>query len=106
MTTWPTHHRPSITDRHLSRSPLRRGNDPRVQGCFAAPFGFAAAFAMAAAMSALHGHLAPTVDLVAMGVLVASVGWLGTWSAAMATASCAWLLLNGFVADRYGELQW
>jgi len=24
----------------------------------------------------------------------------------MATASCAWLLLNGFVADRYGELQW
>ena len=41
-------------------------------------------------MSALHGHVAPAVDLVAMGVLVASVGWLGTWLAATATAVCAW----------------
>src|SRR3954454_16704536 len=106
MTTWPTHHRSPTTYREMAAPLRRRGNDPRVQGCFAAPFGFATAFAMAAAMSALHGHVPPAADLTAMGLLVASVGWLGTWPAPMATAGCTWLLLNGFVADRYGELRW
>ena len=80
--------------------------DPRVQRGFAAPIGFAVTLAMAAVMSALRPHLSADVALAVMAGVVALSGWWAAWGAVLATAGFAWLMLNGFVADQYGELRW
>jgi hypothetical protein len=58
-------------------------------------------------MSALHHHFWVWVwALAVMAALVAVFGWLSGWTAVFATAGFAWLMLNGFVEDRYGVLRW
>jgi hypothetical protein len=41
-----------------------------------------------------------------MALVVSLTGWFGSWQATLATAGVAWLMVNGFIEDRYGDLRW
>lgn len=80
--------------------------DPRVETGVAAPAGLVATFAAAAAMSPLRPSVTVVAGTVVMAVVVSLTGWFGSWAATLATVGVAWLMLNGFIEDRYGELRW
>lgn len=67
----------------------------------ALPVGAAAAFVLAVACG--PGHL--DAALVALSVLVFTVGYLSTLLAGVGIAGIAWLLLIGFVVDGEGVLR-
>ena len=79
--------------------------DPRL------PFGFAvgAAFALmlwaSAALSGLSARPS-AAGLAVMATIAALLGWFSTWPGALVTAALGWLMLDGFVIDRYGVLHW
>ncbi|HVT97797.1 MAG TPA: DUF4118 domain-containing protein [Acidobacteriaceae bacterium] len=78
--------------------------DSRVPASIAAGIAFTATLVSATALAAAHA--AAPVALGVMVVIVTLSGWLVTWSGAVVTAALAWLMLNGFVTDRYGVLRW
>lgn len=80
--------------------------DPRLATGAAVPATFAATFAAAATMSALRGHMNPVVGVAVMAALVSLTGWIASLTTTALTAGVAWLMLNGFVEDRYGVLRW
>ncbi|MBM7860685.1 hypothetical protein [Lentzea nigeriaca] len=60
-----------------------------------------AATALAVATGAT-GH--PVLSVIAMVAVVNVIALISTWRAALATAVVCWLLHDGFVLGRYGEL--
>ena len=57
-------------------------------------------------MSPLRSSVTVVAGTVVMALVVSLAGWFGSWAATGATAGVAWLMLNGFVEDRYGVLRW
>ena len=57
-------------------------------------------------MSPLRSSVTIVAGTVVVAVVVSLTGWFGSWAATLATAGVAWLMLNGFLEDRYGELRW
>lgn len=78
--------------------------DPRIQPSFAVGLAFAATMTAAVVLSS--ANVRPPAALAVMAGIAALSGWIFEWSGALVTAGLAWLMLNGFVADRYGELRW
>ncbi|MFH9728659.1 DUF4118 domain-containing protein [Streptomyces sp. NPDC017254] len=64
------------------------------------------AFALVTAFNLLDGHGDPTVDLLAICVIVAAVSTGARLTAAPGTALLCWLTLNGFATAPIGELTW
>ncbi|MEU7122434.1 DUF4118 domain-containing protein [Streptomyces zaomyceticus] len=65
-----------------------------------------AAFALVTAFNLLDGHGDPTVDLMAICVIVAAVSTGARLTAAPGTAVFCWLALNAFATAPIGELTW
>lgn len=93
----------------LEWRPISSGIRP-VPSPVATPFVWAvtaiAAFAIVTAFNFLDGHGDPTVDLMALSVIVAVVSTGARLAAAPGTALLCWLALNGFATAPVGELTW
>lgn len=57
-------------------------------------------------MTMLHGSTAWRWDVGLVVTLVGVAGWFSAWTAALATAGFGWLMVDGFLENRYGVLQW
>ncbi|MGH3473140.1 MAG: hypothetical protein ACRDPG_13980 [Nocardioidaceae bacterium] len=97
--SWPT-------PRYVAEGAPIRDSVLRWAGGPASAAGFGVTLALGSAMSGWHGRLAATVGLAVMGLVVAIFGCIAESLAAAATAVSAWLMLDGFVVDRYGVLAW
>ena len=82
------------------------GDDPRLATSFAAGVGFTLTLTLAALMADLRSQLSPGVDLGIFAVVVALAGWWMSRLGALVTAVFSFLMLNGFVVDRYAVLRW
>jgi MFS family permease len=67
---------------------------------------FGVLFAVTALLSPLHRDLHSTADLAVLSVLVGLTGVLLTTVTALSAAVFSAFLLNGFLIDRDGTLQW
>lgn len=80
------------------------GSDPRIRTSFAVAVAFAVTFPVGVLLSRCDASTRS--GLVVLSCIAALAGWLFTWGGAVVTAGLAWLMLNGFVSDRFGELRW
>lgn len=102
----PFPHSPRLGGPQISAARWLADWDPRAQTGAATPAGFVITFVAAAAMSPLQSPMIVVAGAVVMAVVVSLTGWFGSPTATLATAGVAWLMLNGFVEDRYGDLHW
>lgn len=82
------------------------GDDPRLATSFAAGIGFTVTLTLAAGMTDLRSQLSPGVDLGIFAAVVVLAGWWMSRLGALITAVLSFLMLNGFVVDRYAVLHW
>ncbi len=67
--------------------------------------------ATAAVLAALAASMLPGSDsvlrtLIVVVAVAAFAGWADDWRPALATAAVGFLLVDGFLVDRYGQLAW
>lgn len=82
------------------------GSDPRLPLGLTLPLGFVATFVAAVPLGLSRGWLLAVGGLAGMAAVVAAVSWTARAGAAACIAGMGWLMLDGFVVHRYGDLAW
>ena len=82
------------------------GDGPKLATSFAAGVGFTVTLTLAAVMTQLRSCLSPAADLGIFAAMVAVAGWWMTSIGSLITAGLSFLMLNGFIVDRYAVLRW
>ena len=80
--------------------------DPRLPDAFVGVVAFAMTLLVSSILVVAGSHVSSDVALAAMAGAVGVVSWWSRPPAAAIPAACGWLMLNGLVVDRAGDLHW